>query len=580
MLTGKTILIIGGYGMVGRAICRELIHQHPQTLIITSLLEAEAKEAVASLQKEFPDTETKLLPHWGNIFVRTSLKDTPRAEILSNPELRSQLYHDVLDSFTPDTLETSFLAQLVMGKTAEYPDIVPDIIIDAVNTATALAYQDIYHSAAEVHDLYEKAEMVWEENERAVVERLLISLYTPQLVRHVQVLNEAMRRAGTQAYLKIGTSGTGGMGLNIPYTHGEEKPSRVLLSKSAMAGAHTSLLFLMARTPGGPAVKEIKPTAAITWKNIGYGAIKKRGRAIALHDCPPDSGIKLTPGERFNLNERPVALADDGVLESVFIDTGENGLFSLNEYTAITSLGQMEAVTPEDIAFNVIAELRGLNTGKDVIAALDGAVLGPSYRAGVLRHRAISYAKHLADEHGVPSVAFEILGPPKMSKLLFEAYLLKRLYRTMEAAAQVDIDQLMQDVEMLVRENADIRRQAVSIGIPILMPDGETLLAVNRGKGEHRWERTEWDVTPDAIDHWAATEWIDLRRENMEHWQGRFAAILDEIAALPDPLENASSQYGRAMTDPATWALDPEINLGEVAGWIFSNEEHGTRMKG
>jgi hypothetical protein len=42
-----------------------------------------------------------------------------------------------------------------------------------------------------------------------------------------------MVKAGTGAYVKIGTSGTGGMGLNIPYTHSEEKPSRVLLSKSA-----------------------------------------------------------------------------------------------------------------------------------------------------------------------------------------------------------------------------------------------------------------------------------------------------------------------------------------------------------
>src|SRR3546814_2041559 len=45
------------------------------------------------------------------------------------------------------------------------------------------------------------------------------------------------------------SSGTGGMGLNIPYTHSEEKPSRVLLSKSALAGAHSLLLFLLARTP-------------------------------------------------------------------------------------------------------------------------------------------------------------------------------------------------------------------------------------------------------------------------------------------------------------------------------------------
>ncbi|GAB1431355.1 hypothetical protein MASR2M18_21900 [Ignavibacteria bacterium] len=56
------------------------------------------------------------------------------------------------------------------------------------------------------------------------------------------------------------------MGLNIPFTHSEEQPSRVLLAKSAVAGAQTLLLFLMARTPDSPIVKEIKPSAAIAWK--------------------------------------------------------------------------------------------------------------------------------------------------------------------------------------------------------------------------------------------------------------------------------------------------------------------------
>ena len=51
-------------------------------------------------------------------------------------------------------------------------------------------------------------------------------------------------------YLKVGTTGTGGMGLNIPFTHSEDKPSRVLLAKSAMAGAHSMLLFLLGRTAG------------------------------------------------------------------------------------------------------------------------------------------------------------------------------------------------------------------------------------------------------------------------------------------------------------------------------------------
>ncbi len=580
MLKGKIILIIGGYGLVGRAICRELIHHNPDTLIIASLLESEAKQAVDSLHQEFPTTSTKLMPFWGNIFVRETLKDVPWAEILASPEWRDQIYRDVLESRTPELIRSSYLTQLITGTTREHPGLKPHIVIDAVNTATALAYQDIYHSAAEVRDLYEKVEIVWRENERAIVERLLISLYIPQLVRHIQILDAAMRQAGTEAYLKIGTSGTGGMGLNIPYTHGEEKPSRVLLSKAAIAGAHTSLLFLMARTPGGPAVKEIKPTAAITWKDIGFGPIRKRGQPIPLVDCPPTNGLKLVSGSQFDLSQQPVPPPGDEIFESVYIDTGENGFFSVGEFTAITTLGQMEAVTPEDIAFNVIHELKGINTGKDVIGAMDSAVLGPSYRAGFMRHRAITYAQQLEKEHKVVSVAFEILGPPKLSKLLFEAYFLKQIYTSMEAVANVGQEQMMQDVVDFIAANDSIRRQAISIGIPILMPDGDTLLCVNRGTGEHRWERNTWPVNADTIERWAEMEWIDLRAKNMIRWQRRMRHILAEIAALPDPKQDASSQYGRIMTSPTTWALDPEINIGEMVGWIFNNEEKGQRMKG
>jgi len=580
MLTNKTVLIIGGYGMVGRAICRELMRRHPDTLIITSLLEWEAKQAVEDLHREFPDSPVQLIPMWGNIFVRAELKDVNRAEILASPRWREQIYRDVLESQTPELVESSFLAQIITGTTPEYPGLKPHIIIDAVNTATALAYQDIYHSAAEVHDLYEQAEMVWRENEWATVERLLISLYIPQIVRHIQILDAAMRKAGTEAYLKIGTSGTGGMGLNIPYTHGEEKPSRVLLSKAAIAGAHTSLLFLIARTPGGPVVKEIKPTAAITWKDIGYGPVKKRGRPIPLRDCPPDGGLKLVSGQTFDLSRRPVTPADDEVLQSVYIDTGENGVFSVGEFTAITTLGQMEAVTPEDIAINVIHELRGISTGRDVIGAMDGAVLGPSYRAGFMRQWAIGLAQHLERQHNAESVAFEILGPPKLSKLLFEAHMLKKTYTSMEAVAAADPADMVQTIVNLVATDATLRRQALSIGIPILMPDGETLLCVNRGAGEHRWERTEWEITPAAVDRWAESEWIDLRRRNMARWKERMQNILREITARPDPARNASSEHNRVMTDPATWTLEPEINIGEVVGWIFNIEEAGQRRKG
>ena len=51
------------------------------------------------------------------------------------------------------------------------------------------------------------------------MEVLLANQYTPQLIRHVQILWRGLNDAKVKTYLKIGTTGTGGMGLNIPYTH-------------------------------------------------------------------------------------------------------------------------------------------------------------------------------------------------------------------------------------------------------------------------------------------------------------------------------------------------------------------------
>ncbi|GAB4539900.1 MAG: hypothetical protein Kow0063_29120 [Anaerolineae bacterium] len=589
-IKGRSILVLGGYGLVGMAVCRQLMYEQPDTLIVSSLLEDEAHKAVDRLHMEFPGSHVKLIPIWGNVFVRAALKDKSRAEVLANPEYRRWVYDDVLAELNEATLATSYLAQVIRGETAQAPGVVPDAIVDCINTATALAYQDIYTSAAEVLDIYDRAIEVWRlgkgspeqaiETYVSAVERLLASLYVPQLVRHVQILHEAMKRAGTRAYIKIGTSGTGGMGLNIPYTHGEEKPSRVLLSKAAMAGAHSLLLFLMARTPGSPAIKEIKPTAAITWKQIGYGPIKKRGREIPLYDCPPEQGLRLSGDSQFDLGAHRGWQRLDGVLESVYIDTGENGYFSLPEFTAITALGQMEGVTPEDVAFNVVRELKGVSTGCDVIAALDSAVMGPSYRAGALRHRAIEFARQLEREHNTDSVAFEILGPPKLSKLLFEAHMLKRIYTTIQAVAESSPEAMSNAMTQLVMEDAGLRRQAISIGIPILMADGVTLLCAEREQRDHRWEWQPWQVTPAAINRWAETEWIDLRVSNMARWRTRMVNILAEARAMPDPDFDSSSRWGRPMADPATWQLQPEINVGEVVGWIFIHEEEGERMKG
>ena len=86
----------------------------------------------------------------------------------------------------------------------------------------------------------------------------------------------------------------------------------------------------------------------------------------------------------------------------------------------------MEFVTPEEIAESVVFEIKGGNTGHDIINALDNATLAPTYRAGFMFESALRQLKALEEEHKTKSVAFEILGPPRLSKLLYEAYLLQQ----------------------------------------------------------------------------------------------------------------------------------------------------------
>src|SRR6185436_15726371 len=277
-------------------------------------------------------------------------------------------------------------------------DSKPEVVIDCINTATGIAYGNIFHAAETLLNQLEAGVVTHQ-----TAEALLDALYMPRLIRHIQVLYRGMIDAGTRVYVKVGTSGTGGMGLNIPYTHSEERPSRVLLSKSALAGAQSMLLFLMARTPGAPITKEIKPAAAIAWKRIAYGPISRRGEAIHLVDAKP-----RPLGGTFSTCDKTAATLRDEPLETVFVDTGENGIFSLEEFALLSSAEQMEFVTPEEIAQYLCFEIEGGNTGHDVINALDNAVLGPTYRAGLLRHFALEHMTELEAQHpGHESVAFE-----------------------------------------------------------------------------------------------------------------------------------------------------------------------------
>ncbi len=548
-LRDRTVLILGGAGLVGFAVARRMIEHTPKRLVITSLRRADAEAAVGELENHPGAAATSIEPAWGDLFVQQDVCERRREDILGDAEARGRMVDDLFGPLTQEVLDRSALGSLLAR-------VRPDVIVDCVNTAGALAYQDAFRSAAELRAIADEGTV-----DREAVERHLSTMYLPQLIRHVQISLEGMIQAGTGIYVKVGTVGTGGMGLNIPFTHSEERPSRVLLAKSGLAGAHTLLLYLMARTPDAPAVKEVKPTAAISWRSICFGPILKDGVPLALSD----STGPIPVAEAFSDGAVGFKQLDEP-LAGVYIDAGENGLFSLPEFEALTSLGLMEFVTPEEIAENVLREIQGHPTGSDVVAALDAATMGPTYRAGVLRSEALDAMERLEAQHGVESVAYEMLGPPRLSKLLFEAAILERLYEVMEAAARLDPEDAARRSRKLIEHDDELRQRILSIGLPILIPDGETVL-----RGAHVKVLPEPHLSP-TNDKIVNAGWVDLRSRNWSVWRDRITGVTVEIRNRPGVMEGSQGdqEFGDA---------EGRIRPGRMAAWIFRYEDKGERVK-
>jgi len=597
-------LLLGGAGMVGLQVAREIAGDpelDAHEIVICGVSQQEVAQALQRLRDEFKNKGFEGVA--GDVFVRsdwnpdtTSKNPLSRAELLESDEHRKALRQDVFGEFK-DAYPFSELVRLIKR-------VRPGVIIDCINTATAFSYQDVYSASEDALVAFQKLEQ--EVGEREIkagdskredlihaagkaLDTVLISQSIPQLVRHVRIIYDAMndKDVRTRLYLKIGTTGTGGMGLNVPYTHSEESPSKILMEKTAVAFAHTGLLYLMARTLGGPAVKEFKPAAMIGYADIGFRKVKVKPKGKV---GVAGTHMKLYVSERQplaptgHLRLRPANEDDPGYiiqkdLELPLVNTGENGLFTKGEFQTITNMRQMEFITPEEIARQVVLEIKGSNTGYDVIAAIDGASMNPTYRAGYLRHAAIEELKDLETESGVPSVVLGELGPPQLGKLLWEAYLLHKKYEKTRGSDRNELmevrtrtgEELAADLYEFVMSDESLRNTIVSVGLPILAADGDCLRLI-RGPYLRVPQESSEEVPYELkhIDEWANKGWVDLRPQNMERWKQRF----EKMHRPPGQIrERGSAAFTREGY------VGDVIRIGIVVGWIFNNEFDAYRIK-
>lgn len=574
----ERILILGGGGMVGLQVAREAARElQPKQIVLSALTQAEVDTAIAILQPETKGID--LVGVSGDIFIPDSLQGKTRAEMIAKREWFDELFAEI---FSPDADYTkSALFKLIER-------FRPTVIVDCINTATAISYQDVFTVSRRTKMLLDGLESRKGSIDVAElqplftsVRELLLSEGIPQITRHILFLHRALVESSVRVYVKVGTTGTGGMGINIPYTHSEDKPSPQLVAKSAIGFAHTGLLFLLARTPGdsaekhGAIIKELKPGAMIGFKRLGATHVRLRGdreRAFLVNARDEEIGKTLETRQdtkRYgNYEGREVPLKIIGA------DTGENGFFSIGEFQAITYPRQMEYVTPEEVARTTVLEILGASTGRDVLSAIDGAITEPSYRAGVLREQAIRQMQQLeraASGDVLPSIAVGHLGPPRLSKLLIEAFLIREASASddIDTMLKIDAEEMQTRVETYLDRNPRIVSLIVTIGIPLL----RAKLRLTRGP------RINIPPTPpdgaavtidkDAVERYARTGWVDLRLENFEVWSRRIKRL---ACSRPDIVS-----HGSAAFDLTKYSGDRFVP-GDVVGWLLTNEvdEQGT----
>jgi len=181
----------------------------------------------------------------------------------------------------------------------------------------------------------------------------------------------------------------------------------------------------------------------------------------------------------------------------------------------------------------------------------------------VVRAAAIERLARLEREHGVRSVAFEMLGPPRLTKMLYEAQVLGELAGSVGYLARSDPADLARRAAQAIARDADLRSTILSIGLPIIV-QGDLVY-----RGATVLHPPEDGDASRAI----AAAWVDLREPNCATWIARAGRIVEQAQQRQQTRGTSSGEEWDAMVPE-----DP-VSPARMAAWVFRYEEGGERIK-
>lgn len=252
----------------------------------------------------------------------------------------------------------------------------------------------------------------------------------------------------------IGTVATGGMGMNLGFTHNEATHDGnigpKLIDKNIAASVHGGLLDMMGRTPNFR-VARVVPRGMIGFERPFYGPIVVDGSVPQMAVSQFLSKDSL----------RPVGFELDGEYVGVGGRMGENGVFGLEETVAITALGMMETVSAEAVAGAAFELMMRLLANGGTYLQHD---LHPDPTSFAQRQRLVKEMIALSAAHQTHSVAFGNLGP-YLTTELWELMVLRWLDFTPRKLAEGI------PTELKVSQYGDVAGALVKLaglGIPVM----------------------------------------------------------------------------------------------------------------
>ena len=383
----------------------------------------------------------------------------------------------------------------------------------------------------------------------------MVDDFVTKIINFVSALKYALECYPVKQYIKVSTTGLGGMGLNIPYTHGDNPQfnlSYALMGKVSASGVMHQLLWSLAHTPGFN-ISLVVPGTFVGLDSVkddpvdnSYGFVKKRDSSFVY---PLKLGAELKYAKK----------EDNILLHFPVVRAGENHVYSEKELKLLTAIGQMEAITKEEVAKAVTDIVEGDNRN-DLFVAMDKALLRPTYAGHKMVDEAIKKLQDFGYKYGV---ATGNLGG-RTAKHLYELHCIKQVAPTL---GDVFDKKLVKKVNDYVLQNKELICEMVSLGIPVVFHNkdiaiGEYTLLPERGAGKK--------ITKEHLERWRSQCWVDLSQSNLVKWQKLFG----EIKKIVDKKKKSCNYF----VNNRIISLNGDYDIAEVLAYYYNSRGKGRKQ--